>query len=112
VELDFHSNALATPTTTTTTTTTTRWTLTRSKDSVMNLTDTRSCEWYTVEGYKVIGPCFAQACLKHLLHLLVWHVVRAVLDAAEEVVDTRRENVGVWRRGLESYGLEQRERGK
>jgi hypothetical protein len=55
-ELDFHSNALAT---TTTTTTTTRRTLAGSKDSVMNLTDARSCEWYTVEGYKVIGPCFA-----------------------------------------------------
>jgi hypothetical protein len=75
----------------------------------MNLTDTRSCEWCTVEGYKVIGPCFTQGCLKHLLHLPVWHVVCAVLDAAEEV-DTRRENVGAWRRGLESYGLKQREK--
>jgi hypothetical protein len=88
-ELDSHSDALAT------TTTTTRWTLTGSKHSVMNLTDTRSCEWYTVEGYKVISPCFAQGCLKHLLHLPVWHVVCAALDAAEEVVDTRRESVGV-----------------
>jgi hypothetical protein len=50
-KLDFHSNALATLIT--------RRTLAGSKDSVINLTDTRSCEWYTVEGYKVIGPCFA-----------------------------------------------------
>jgi hypothetical protein len=49
-ELDFHSNALATPT---------RRTLAGSKDSMMNLTNARSCKWYTVEGYKVIGPCFA-----------------------------------------------------
>ena len=53
-ELNFDSNAL-----TASTDTTIRRTLAGSKDSVMNLTDARSCEWYMVEGYKVIGPCFA-----------------------------------------------------
>jgi len=60
----------------------------------MNRIDTRSCEWYTVEGYKVVDPCFAQGCLKHL-HLPVWHVVCAVLDAVEDFVNIGREDMGI-----------------
>jgi hypothetical protein len=33
----------------------------------MNLTDTRSCEWYTVEGYKVIGPLFRPGMFEALV---------------------------------------------
>jgi hypothetical protein len=36
-----------------------------------------------------------------LLHLPVCHVVCAVLDAAKDFVDFGREDVGVWRRGLD-----------
>jgi hypothetical protein len=36
-----------------------------------------------------------------LLHLPVCHVVCVVLDAAEDFVDFGREDVGVWRCGLE-----------
>jgi hypothetical protein len=78
----------------------------------MNLTDTRSCEWYTVEGYKVIGPLFHPGMFEALVAFASLACSVRCPVRGGKCCRHQEWNVGVWRRGLESYGLEQRERMK